>query len=848
MKAHDGRKQHFWRASRGGHTLFERYTEKARRVIFFARYEASQFGSPYIETEHLLLGLLREDKALTNRFLRSHASVESIRKQIEGHTTIREKVSTSVDLPLSNECKRVLAYAAEEAERLSHKHIGTEHLLLGLLREEKCFAAEILHERGLRLGTIREELARTSQEKAQPAQRQGGGSGGGGNRETSLLAEFSRDLTQAAMDNQLDPLVGREQEIDRCIQILCRRTKNNPVLIGEPGVGKTAIVEGMAQRIADGDVPSFLADKRILSLDLSLIVAGTKYRGQFEERLKTIMKELMENQNAIVFIDELHTLVGAGSAEGSLDAANILKPALSRGEIQCIGATTPAEYRKSIEKDRSLERRFQAVKVPPPGEQDAIKVIQGIKERYEKFHAVTYTDAAIEFSVLHSSRYIPDRYLPDKAIDLIDEAGARVKLRQTSLPEEITDVQKRIKFIVHRMENAIANHEFEKARFYSDEERKERENLRALREKYHLDDSTTGVVTREDIEEVVSRWTGVPVTSLKEEEMQKLLRVEEELHRRIVSQDKAISALARAIRRSRAGLKSPNRPIGSFLFLGPTGVGKTEVARALAQFLFGSDKSLVRFDMSEYMEKHEVSKLIGSPPGYVGYEEGGQLTERVRRSPYSVVLLDEIEKAHPDVFNILLQVFEDGQLTDGLGNTVDFKNVIIIMTSNIGARHLMKQKGLGFSMNAKEEEGEVGAKVEDLVKGEVKKVFNPEFLNRLDEIIIFNALAEGDLMQIVELMVQQINAHLAQRAITISVTDDAKKWILAKTIGDKMYGARPLRRALQKYIEDPLSEALIQGAFTTRPAFIEVFLENNNLFYRPVGANAEADAMLLYSS
>ena len=814
--------------------MFERYTEKARRVIFFARYEASQFGSPYIETEHLLLGLLREDKALTNRFLRSHASVESIRKQIEGHTTIREKVSTSVDLPLSNECKRVLAYAAEEAERLSHKHIGTEHLLLGLLREEKCFAAEILHERGLRLSAIREELARSTQEKAQPQR----------SRESSLLSEFSRDLTQAAMDNQLDPLVGREPEVERVIQILCRRTKNNPVLIGEPGVGKTAIVEGLAQRIADGDVPSFLAEKRILALDLSLIVAGTKYRGQFEERLKTIMKELMENQNAIIFIDELHTLVGAGSAEGSLDAANILKPALSRGEIQCIGATTPGEYRKSIEKDRSLERRFQSVKVPPPNEGDAVKIINGIKERYEKFHAVTYTEESIEFSVSHSNRYIPDRFLPDKAIDLIDEAGARVKLRQTSLPDEITDVQKRIKFIVHRMENAIASHEFEKARFYSDEERKERENLRGLREKYHLDESSTGVVTREDIEDVVSRWTGVPITSIKEEETQKLLRIEEELHRRVISQEKAISALARAIRRSRAGLKSPHRPIGSFLFLGPTGVGKTEVARTLAQFLFGSEKSLIRFDMSEFMEKHSVSKLIGSPPGYVGYEEGGQLTERVKRAPYSVVLLDEIEKAHPDVFNILLQVFEDGQLTDGLGNTVDFKNVIIVMTSNIGARHLMKRTGLGFQSD---KEDVVSTKVEDMVKNEVKRTFNPEFLNRIDEVILFNALNDTDLMQIVELMVQQLNSNLAQKAITISVTDEAKKWVLEKTLGDRSYGARPLRRALQRYIEDPLSEAMIQGTITTRPAFIEVFLEGDKLFYRPVGEEKQ-EGVLLYSN
>ena len=817
--------------------MFERYTEKARRVIFFARYEASQFGSPYIETEHLLLGLLREDKALTNRFLRQHSSVDSIRKQIEGHTTIREKVSTSVDLPLSNECKRVLAYAAEEAERLSHKHIGTEHLLLGLLREEKCFAAEILHERGLRLSTIREELARTSQEKTPPAASQR-------SRESSLLAEFSRDLTQSAMDNQLDPLVGRDQEVDRAIQILCRRTKNNPVLIGEPGVGKTAIVEGLAQRIADGEVPSFLADKRILALDLSLIVAGTKYRGQFEERLKTIMKELMESQNSIIFIDELHTLVGAGSAEGSLDAANILKPALSRGEIQCIGATTPGEYRKSIEKDRSLERRFQAVKVAPPDEDNATKILFGIKDRYEKFHAVTYTDEAIQFSVAHSNRYIPDRFLPDKAIDLIDEAGARVKLRQTALPEDITEVQKRIKFIVHRMENAIANHEFEKARFYSDEERKERENLRALREKYHLDESSTGVVSREDIEEVVSRWTGVPVSSIKEEESAKLLRIEEELHKRVISQDRSISALSRAIRRSRAGLKSPHRPIGSFLFLGPTGVGKTEVARTLAQFMFGSEKSLIRFDMSEYMEKHSVSKLIGSPPGYVGYEEGGQLTERVKRAPYSVVLLDEVEKAHPDVFNILLQVFEDGQLTDGLGNQVDFKNTIIIMTSNIGARHLMKRTGLGFQS---EKDETISDKVEEMVKQEVKKTFNPEFLNRLDEVILFQSLTESDLIQIVELMVNQLNQNLSQRSITITVTEEARKWILDKTIVDRSYGARPLRRALQKYIEDPLSEALIQGTFKTRPAFIEVYLDNNQLFYRPVGEEA-AEGILLYSN
>ena len=542
------------------------------------------------------------------------------------------------------------------------------------------------------------------------------------------------------------------------------------------------------------------------------------------------MKELMESQNAIIFIDELHTLVGAGSAEGSLDAANILKPALSRGEIQCIGATTPAEYRKSIEKDRSLERRFQAVKVPPPNEADAIKILFGIKERYEKFHAVSYADEALTSAVYHSNRYIPDRFLPDKAVDLIDEAGARVKLRQSSLPEEMIDVQKRIKFVLHRMENAIANHEFEKARFYSEEERKERDHLRMLREKYHVDETAMGSVTREDIEEVVARWTGVPVTSIKEEEMSKLLRIEDELHKRVVSQDRAISALARAIRRSRAGLKAPGRPVGSFLFLGPTGVGKTEVARTLAAFLFGSERALIRFDMSEFMEKHAVSKLIGSPPGYVGYEEGGQLTERVRRSPYSVILLDEIEKAHPDLFNILLQVFEDGQLTDGLGNTVDFKNAIIIMTSNIGARYLERRVNLGFKSASDTANDK---KIEDLVMSEVKRLFNPEFLNRLDELIVFNALTDSDLLQIVELLVGQTNQNLAQKNISITLSPEAERWIVEKTCVDRSYGARPLRRALQKHVEDPLSEALIQGEIQP-PAVLEVIVENEGLYYRTV--------------
>src|SRR5216683_3375022 len=814
--------------------MFERYTEKARRVIFFARYEASQFGAPAIEPEHLLLGLMREDKTLTGRFFpRAQLSIESIRKEIEGRTLLREKISTSVELPLAPETKKVLQYAHEESDRLQHRHIGTEHLLLGLLREERSMAAEILYERGLRLNAVRDEIARQSGTDSRNVQK----------KDTPHLIEFSRDLTEDAANDKLDPLIGREPEIERVVQILCRRTKNNPVLIGEPGVGKTAIVEGLAQRIIRGEVPSFLENKRILSLDLSLIVAGTKYRGQFEERLKQIMRELVENPQYIVFIDELHTLVGAGSAEGSLDAANILKPALSRGEIQCIGATTPSEFRKSIEKDRSLERRFQAVKVPPPSEGDAIKILFGIKDRYEKFHAVGYTDDAIETAVYTSSRYIPDRFLPDKAIDLIDEAGARVKLRQTTPPAGLADIQKRIKFIVHRMENAAANHEFEKARFDSDEERKERENMRQLREKYNLDDPSTGIVTKDDIEDVVARWTGVPMTAIKEEEITKLLRIEEELHKRVISQDKAISVLARAIRRSRAGLKSPSRPAGSFLFLGPTGVGKTEVARALAALLFGSEKSLIRFDMSEFMEKHSVSKLIGSPPGYVGYEEGGQLTERVKRSPYSIILLDEIEKAHPDVYNILLQVFEDGQLTDGLGNTVDFKNTIIIMTSNLGARFLEKRGHLGFSAPATEG---IPSKIEDMVRGEVKRAFNPEFLNRLDDIILFTSLNDDDLIHIIDLLVEQINGNLAAKQIKIRLTSEAAKYILEKTCADRSYGARPLRRALQKYIEDPLSEALIQGLLP-RPSELEVYLGDAGIYYRPiaepqpVGAGAPAE-------
>lgn len=805
--------------------MFEKYTEKARRVIFFARYEASQLGSRCIETEHILLGLLREDKALASRFFpRAEATLDSIRKEIEGRANIREKVSTSVELPLSDESKRVLSFAAEEAERLLCSYIGTEHILLGLLREEKSLAAGILYEKGLRLSRVREDLAGSAPEKPAPSK----------TKDSLILTEFSRDLTEAAMNGALDPLVGREGELERAVQILCRRTKNNPVLIGEPGVGKTAIVEGLAQRIVNGQVPSMLGDKRLLALDISLIVAGTKYRGQFEERLKAIMKELIENPNFVIFIDELHTLVGAGSAEGSLDAANILKPALSRGEIQCIGATTPYEYRRSIEKDRALERRFQTIRVQPPTEDETLEIIHGIKERYESFHQVEYSDEAIMAAVYESHRYIPDRFLPDKAIDVLDEAGARVKLDNTILPEDVTALQKKIKVIVREMDDAISAKDFDRAAQLKEKEQVERENLQIRTERWRLKNKVVPEVGKEHVQQVISRWTGIPVEALREEEMQKLLRMEDHLHQRIVSQHEAISALSRAIRRSRAGIKHPNRPVGSLLFLGPTGVGKTELAKSLAEFLFGSEKALIRFDMSEYMEKHSVSKLIGSPPGYVGHEEGGQLTEKIKRNPYSVLLLDEIEKAHYDVFNLLLQVFEDGQLTDSHGNTVDFKNTIIIMTSNIGARYLVQKPQLGFA--AEKEQGT--QKVKDLIMNEVRRVFNPEFINRLDEIIIFDSLSEEDLKQIVDLLMVQVNQHLESKLITIQLDDKAKDWIIQKTCQDRSYGARPLRRAIQKFIEDPVSELIIQGKLKENET-LTVYLKEDALYYRNKGSKTE---------
>ena len=812
--------------------MFERYTERARRVLFFARYEASQLGSISIETEHLLLGLIREGKGLTSRiFARSHLSIENIRKEIEGRTVFREKVSTSVEIPFSAETKRVLQFAAEEADRLLHNYIGTEHLLLGILREERSVASTVLSEKGMRLKSVREDIVQLLNEKNTPARVK--------EKETPLLAEFSRDLSEAAAKNQLDPLVGRVTEVERVQQVLCRRTKNNAVLIGEPGVGKTAIVEGIAQRIAHGDVPHFLAERRLLALDIPLIVAGTKYRGQFEERLKAIMKELTENPNIIIFIDELHTLVGAGSAEGSLDAANILKPALSRGEIRCIGATTPAEYRKYIEKDRSLERRFQAIKVDAPTEAESLEILNRIKDRYEHYHHVSYTSEAVEAAVRQSNRYITDRFLPDKAIDLIDEAGARVKLRAAGYSEEFSAINQNIRVAVEQMEHANAREDFAQVQFYREQEATARENLRMVRERFGVEREHRPVeVGKGDIDEVISKWTGVPLTTINQDESARLLNMEGELHRRVISQERAISALARAIRRSRAGIKSPLRPVGSFVFLGPTGVGKTELARALANYLFGSDSALVRFDMSEYMEKHSVSKLIGSPPGYVGHDEGGQLTEKVKRHPYSVVLLDEIEKAHPDLFNILLQVFEDGHLTDGLGNRIDFKNTIVIMTSNIGARHIQKRASLGFRSSDAQE---VQRSVTDMVLGEVKRTFNPEFINRVDELIVFEALTDDDLQQILGMLVGQLNENLAGRDLRVVLTPEAADWIIDTTCEDRSYGARPLRRAIQRYVEDPLSEELIRGRLETGD--VEVYLDEGVLVWRAAGQEVEGQCL-----
>jgi ATP-dependent Clp protease ATP-binding subunit ClpC len=800
--------------------MFEKYNEKARRALFFARYEASKLGSRVIESEHILLGVLREGEEIIKEiFSRFNVKPEQIRREVEGDRLFVDRISSSAELPLSEESKKILAYAAHEAESMLHQYVGTEHLLIGILRVESSTAARILTAKGLNVYGVREETISILKEREADKQK----------KELPFLAEYARDLTAMAHSQQFDPLIGREKEVERIIQILSRRTKNNPILLGEPGVGKTAIVEGLAQRIVDGNVPLFIANKRILSLDLSLIVAGTKYRGQFEERLKGIIKELKENQDIIIFIDEIHSLIGAGSAEGSLDAANILKPALSRGEISCIGATTIREYRRYIEKDRSLLRRFQAIIVNPPTEDETLQILEGVKERYETFHKVKYSDTAIRSAVYQSNRYITDRFFPDKAIDILDEAGAKVKLRRVADTQNLRRLEAETRSIVKEMKKAISDKDFEKAVFLREREIELKEEIERFKQEREMVGDEMMEVTQRDVEEIISSWTDIPVTSIEADEAAKLISMEDLLMRRIVGQDKAIRAISRAIRRSRLGVASPNRPMGSFIFLGSSGVGKTEVARRLAEFLFGSQKHLIRFDMSEYMEKHAVSKLIGSPPGYVGHEEGGQLTERVRRNPYSVVLLDEIEKAHPDIANLLLQILEDGILTDSLGNQVDFRNTLIIMTSNLGTRHLATRGHMGFRESG---EGVDQKSAEQLIHTELKREFSPEFINRIDEVIIFNPLTDAELRAICQLLIDDVNLAILPKNVQISVDETVVSWLLAKAREEANSGARPLRRAIQRHIEDELSEFMIRNKDTV-PERVDFVLQGDQVILVP---------------
>jgi len=779
--------------------MFERFNEHVRRSLFFARYEASRSSSRSIGSEHLLLGMLREaDPVMTDLIERLDVDVRTLRDELLGDRVSVERVSTSPDLPLAEETKKALAFAVHEAESMGHGAVGTEHLMLGLLRAEGCSAAQYLTAHGFDLFQLREEVVRHGREIEAEASVQA----------TPHISEYSRDLTMLAAGGEFDPLIGRDKEVERVTQILCRRTKNNPLLLGEAGVGKTAIVEGLASRIIEGNVPGLLADRRILALDLSLLVAGTKYRGQFEERLKGLLKELQEHGEVIVFIDEIHSLIGTGSAEGSLDAANILKPALSRGEITCIGATTVREYRKYVEKDRALSRRFQGVTVRQPTEDETIEILCGVQSRYEDFHGVRYSEDAIRSAVVHSGRYITDRAYPDKAIDVLDEAGARVKLRQVSSTSSLRQVQSEIRRVVGQMKDAISLKEFERAVDLREEELRLREELEMLEETHAADPPDAVLVDRSDIEQVVSSWTGVPITALEEDEADRLQRMEEILRQRVVGQDVAIETLSRAIRRSRLGVTSPYRPIGSFIFLGPSGVGKTEIARQLAGFLFQDIRRLVRFDMSEYMEKHTVSRLIGSPPGYVGFEEGGQLSEQIRRNPYSVILLDEIEKAHPDIYNLLLQVLEDGRLTDNYGNVVDFTNTLIIMTSNLGSRDLAAEDKMGFTSQKSAIESGM---VREIVDREVRRHFPPEFINRLDDVVIFDPLSEDSLLQVAGLLLGDTVELLARQKITLDFEQDVPGWLMAECGIDPQAGARPLRRMIKLWVEDAVADHLIHN-------------------------------------
>lgn len=815
--------------------MFNRFTERARKVVLLAKEEAKRFNHDYIGTEHVLLGLIREGEGVAAAVLQKLGlSPDNIRLEVEKLVQPGPATMVSGDIPFTPKAKKVIELAMDEARALGHNYIGTEHLLLGLIREGEGVASQVLLNMGLDLNKVRNEVMNLlGSGMPGPTQQQGSGGGGGsgaaqGQRtKTPALDAFGRDLTALAREGKLDPVVNRKDEIERVIQILGRRTKNNPVLLGEAGVGKTAIVEGLAQLIVRSEIPEILKDKRVVILDLALMVAGTKYRGQFEERIKAVMDELRRSENVIIFIDELHTLVGAGAAEGAIDASNILKPALARGEIQCIGATTLDEYRKYIEKDAALERRFQTIMVEPPSVEETVEILKGLRDKYEAHHKVKFTDASLDAAAKLSDRYISGRFLPDKAIDLIDEAGSRARLSIMTAPESLKELESKLESIRKEKESAVKGQDFEKAAKFRDQEREAKEAMDKGRKDWSLaKQATEPEISVEEIAYVVSKWTGIPLARLEEKETERLLRMEEVIHKRVVGQEEAIQAIARSVRRSRSGMKDPKRPIGSFIFLGPTGVGKTLLAKALTEFIFGSEDAMIQVDMSEYMEKFNVSRLVGAPPGYVGYEEGGQLTERIRRKPYSVVLLDEIEKAHPDVFNILLQVLEEGRLTDNLGRKVDFRNAILIMTSNVGAELLKKHGSLGFTPQSKEYNYE---QMKKQLMDEVRKTFKPEFLNRLDDIIVFRALTGNDLHKILEIELSSFSNRLKDHEIKIELTQKAKDFLIEKGF-DEIYGARPIKRTLQRYLEDRVSEEIISGKIA-KGTVIKVSVKDDSLIF-----------------
>jgi len=803
--------------------MFNRFTERARKVIILAKEEARRFNHDYIGTEHILLGLIREGEGVAASVLQKlGVSLEKIRLEIEKLVQPGPTTQIIGDIPFTPRAKKALELAAEEARALGHNYIGTEHLLLGLIREGEGMASQVLLNLGLDLNSVRNEVMELLG-SALP----GIGQGPAAKTKTPALDAFGRDLAQLAKENKLDPVIGRHLEIERVIQILSRRTKNNPVLLGEAGVGKTAIVEGLAQSIVAGNVPEVLRNKRIVVLDLAMMVAGTKYRGQFEERIKAVMEEIKRSQDVIIFIDELHTLVGAGAAEGAIDASNILKPSLSRGEMQCIGATTMDEYRKYIEKDAALERRFQTIMVEPPTVEQTVEILKGLRDKYEAHHRVTFKDEALDAAAKLSDRYISGRFLPDKAVDIIDEAGSRARLNVLVVPPEIKQLEQKVESLRKEKESFIKSQVFEKAAALRDQERQARQELERLNKEWsQAKDKMRPEVGEEEIAKIVSQWTGIPIIKLEQKEGEKLLKIEEELHKRVVGQEEAISAIAHAVRRSRAGIKDPKRPIGSFIFLGPTGVGKTLLARALAEFMFGDEDALLQLDMSEYMEKFNVSRLIGAPPGYVGYEEGGQLTEKVRRRPYSVILLDEIEKAHPDVFNLLLQVFEEGRLTDSFGRKVDFRNTIILMTSNVGAELIRKTGSLGFK--TQKEEVTYQEMKEKLLE-EVKRTFKPEFLNRIDDTIVFRPLVKEDLTRIIEIEIGFVAERLKDHNIILEVSAEAKEFLIEKGF-DPVFGARPLKRTIQRFLEDPLASEIISKRFT-EGATVKVSRKNQELIF-----------------